>query len=364
MGVRGLRRWALVAVATAALVGVPTVVLHSPAADSPVSAADLLDRVTGSAGVGWSGYSESVGTLALPQTDRLSQLADLLGSRTRVRAWYASPTAYRVDTQLVAGEDDLIVDADGAWRWSYEQDLATRTATGGARLPEAVDLTPPELGRRLLSEADASEVVRLPARTVAGVDAPGLRVVPSDPRSTVSSVDVWADTATGVPLAVQVNGVGSDRPVVDTAFLDVDLTPPPPERVQFTPPPSARVELQNSDALDQLAARVGGRGAPDTLVGLPVRRDLLGATSVGVYGRGVTAVVALPLPRAVFGGLRTQLITAPGAETSGESVALSVGPFGIVLVSPADRRPAYLVTGTLTLDTLRQAGAELAAGRA
>ena len=82
-----------------------------------------------------------------------------------------------------------------------------------------------------------------------------------------------------------------------------------------------------------------------------------------MYGRGVTAVVALPLPRAAFGALRTQLITAPGAQTSGESVALSVGPFGIVLVSPADRRPAYLVTGTLTLDTLRQAGADLGARR-
>ncbi|GAB2925339.1 hypothetical protein GCM10027047_22950 [Rhodococcus aerolatus] len=360
---RGLRRWALVAVATAALVGVPTVVLHQPAADDPVPATELLARVTGSTDVGWSGYAESVGTLALPETDRLSQLADLLGSRTRVRAWYLSPTAYRVDTQLVAGEDDLIVDAAGSWRWSYEQNLATRTATGGARLPEAVDLTPPELGRRLLSEADPTAVSRLPPRTVAGVDAPGLRVVPSDPRSTVSAVDVWADPTTGVPLAVQVLGVGSDRPVVDTAFLDVDLTPPAPERVEFTPPPNARVELQNSDALDQLAAQVGGRGAPDTLVGLPVRRDVLDATSVGVYGRGVTAVVALPLPRSAFGALRTQLIGAPGAETSGESVAVSVGPFGIVLVSPADRRPAYLVTGTLTLDTLRQAGADLSARR-
>ena len=194
---RGLRRWALVAVATAALVGIPTVVLHQTTAENPVSAAELLSRITGSRDAGWSGYAESVGTLALPQTDRLGQLADLLGSRTRVRAWYASPTSYRVDTQLIAGEDDLIVDPAGSWRWSYEQNLATRTATGGARLPEAVDLTPPELGRRLLSEADPGEVTRLPSRTVAGVDAPGLRVVPADPRSTVTAVDVWPTPSPG-----------------------------------------------------------------------------------------------------------------------------------------------------------------------
>lgn len=360
---RGLRRWALVAVATAALVGVPAVVLHLPADDDPVGAAELLARVTGSADAGWSGTAQSVGALALPETDQLSRLTDLLGSRTTVRAWYRSPTDYRVDTQLVAGEQDLVVDARGAWRWDYEQDLATRSGADGARLPDSVDLTPPELGRRLLSEADPTEVTRLPARTVAGVDAPGLRLVPADPRSTVAAVDVWADAATGVPLRVEVLGTGDDRPEVSTSFLDVDLRTPDPARTDFTPPPGARVERGGGDTLEQLAERVRGRGAPETLVGLPVRPDLLAASSVGVYGRGVTAVVALPLPRTVFGPLRSQLVGAPGAEVAGESVSLAVGPFGLVLVSPGERRPAYLVTGTLTLETLRAAGDELVGSR-
>src|SRR3954447_2713620 len=68
-------RWGIVAALVAVLAALPSVIGALPASDSGVSAPELRARVLASDGVGFSGYAESAGGLALPVTDPLTSVA-------------------------------------------------------------------------------------------------------------------------------------------------------------------------------------------------------------------------------------------------------------------------------------------------
>ena len=85
---------------------------------------------------------------------------------------------------------------------------ATSSAYSPVRLPDDADLAPPALARRLLAGARPAELRRLPSRRVAGRSA-GAAPAPGEPTTTIERVDVWADTATGLPLRVEAYGAGA-----------------------------------------------------------------------------------------------------------------------------------------------------------
>jgi len=72
----------------------------------------------------------------------------------------------------------------------------------------------------------------LPPRRLAGLTASGLRVVPADPASTIGQIDIWADTANGLPLAVQILSRGARHPALETQFFQV--SPWTPDRAILT----------------------------------------------------------------------------------------------------------------------------------
>lgn len=349
----------MVAGVVAVLAATPTVVSRLPVGDTDVSATDLLSRVQSSGNVPFSGYAQSTGGVVLPVTDQLSSLTDLLGGTTTMRTWYRGPAEWRVDTVLLTGARDLYRRGGQTWSWDYEADRAVLSTDPALRLPREADLLPTELGRRLLSEANPSEVSRLPAVRVAGVDAPGLRLVPSDPQTTVREVDVWADPGTGLPLRVDVLGDGAERPVVTTSFLDFSTATPNSTTTTFTPPPGAHQERQGPTDLAVLADQNGGASTPITLAGLGAR-ERVGA--VGVYGRGVTVLAAVPLRGRNTRSLRDQLTAAPGAVVDANGVAVTVGPLNLRLTPRAQDGTTWVLSGTVSSDTLTAAAQQLVTG--
>src|SRR5688500_19436057 len=97
------RRWAVVGAVVAVLVATPPLIGALPASNAQVSAADLRAAVVGSADVGFSGYAESAGGLALPVTDQLTSVADLFSDRTEMRVWWRATTDHRADGITAAG---------------------------------------------------------------------------------------------------------------------------------------------------------------------------------------------------------------------------------------------------------------------
>jgi len=130
--------------------------------------------------------------------------------------------------------------------------------------------------------------------------------------------------------------------------------------VAFTPPPDAT--LLTAPDTDELIAEAGER-APDAslpgeLAGLP-RRSFAGVPdAVGVYGRGVTLLAAAPVPGRLADGLREALTASPEAVTDALGTRVAAGPLGLMLVDRRDG-PAYVLTGTVTLDALADAARRL-----
>jgi len=352
-------RWAAVGVLVAVLVSLPAVVGALPVADTDVSASDLRAAVLASGSVGYSGYAESAGGLALPVTDQLTSVADLFSDRTTMRVWWRSPSDHRVDVVTTAGETGVHRDPRGSWTWEYERATATRTAAAPLELPAAPDLLPPPLGRRLLSEAADAELSRIGARRVAGRDALGLRLVPAEPAASVRRVDVWVDDDSGLPVQVEVVAKGSDRPTLDTRFLDLELVLPSAAVTAFRPPPGATVrEGRQAEVLREAGDRVRPVALPPELAGLP-RRALDGAPpGIGLYGSGVTLLAVAPVPEGLADALDDTLAQSPDAVVDDAGARIAAGPVGLLLVEPPGRGP-YVLTGTVTLDALVAAAGQL-----
>ena len=360
------RRWALVVAGVAVLLALPALVGGLPASDAGTTAVQLRDRALASADVPFSGYAQAAGGLTLPVGDQLTPVADLLSDRTTMRAWYRAADDWRVDVLSPTGETGVHRDAEGLWTWEYEDDVASRSGALPLALPTAPDLLPSALGRRLLSEAVDEELSRIGAERVAGRDALGLRITPADAAASVSRVDVWVDADSGIPLRVQVSGrdTGSGGPAVDTGFLSLDVATPAAAVTAFTPPPGAEVRRDDAeqDLLDT-GRRVRPVPLPGTLAGLADRAVEGIPPAVGVYGRGVTLLAVSIVPDRAADALSAELELAPGAVVDDLGVRLAAGPLGLMVVH-ADRERHWLLAGTVSLDALAAAAAELTAAGA
>lgn len=353
-------RWALVVALAALLVGVPTAVAHRPADDAPISAEQLREQVAAAASTAYSGYVETQGNLPLPDARGFGELTSLFAGPSRLRVWWRTPTFWRVDVLDPTGETDTVKIGDRLTRWVYDGQEVTEYADPVARLPRASDVVPPALARQALAGVTDEELSRLPAARVAGRDALGLRVTPSTPGSTVGHVDLWSDRETGLPLRVELFGVGALRPSFSSELVTVDLTLPTPDDIAFEPPPGADVHRGDTLDLADGADRFAPYTFPAELAGLPRSSDE--QRGVGVYRRGPTWLIAMPMLERVAEPLKDQLRVTPGSTEDARGTFATLGPLSVLVTSHDGFDSHTLLAGTVTPDTLRRAARTLADG--
>lgn len=356
---RPIHRWTVVAGVFVVLALVPMAGRAFPATDRPLSAAELLSLVRSGDDAPYSGMVESSGRLGLPFDDRFTDLSELFGGQTRLRVWWRDTTDWRVDRLLDSGEVDLFHHRNVTTQWDYEQSRVRVGPDPEIRLPRDSDLLPPRLAHLMLDDADPDHLSRLEPRRIAGRDALGLRLGVDDARSTIDRVDLWADADTGVVLAVDVYASGT-VPVVTTTFTSFSDDLPAQAVTRFRAPEGVHRQfeplLDFADAADQYAPLT----PPATLAGL--ERSNASGAGVGTYGDGPVRLLAVPLQRRDAAVLGEQLCKSGAEQTQGQRL-LRVGPLGIMLTrldQPFDFQ--WLITGTVTDETLRQAAADLALG--
>ena len=202
-------------------------------------------------------------------------------------------------------------------------------------LPEGAapfaDMTPDELARTLLAEADeTTEITVGEAQTVAGRDAYTLVATPRDDATLLESIEVAVDAETGLVLQVEVGARGQERAAFVTGFSDLDLGAPDAEVFAFTPPPGTTVV----DALEELDREVA-EGTADEPADEPtgpspfdegaLEEMFADAPEPVVHGEGWSTVVELGLPEAPAGALDgAEETDEPSADVSGEDAS----PFG------------------------------------
>jgi hypothetical protein len=344
----------------AALLLAPAAVAGWPVHVAAIEPSDLAARIEASASRGYSGYVESTGRMGLPDIQGAGQAEDLLGGTSHLRIWYASPTASRLDVLSSTGETDTYADATGTWTWDSERRVAQRTEdTAGPRLPAPLDVMPPELGRRMLAAASATELHPLAPARVAGHAAAGLRIVPETGASSIDHVDLWADASTGIVLRVDIIGKGSSPPALETHFLDVRLARPSNARVTFVVPPGARVD-RDRDGFDivQALERFVVTRPPATVGGLAKRSAT--DSAVLTYGSGFDVVAVIALPEATLDRFLPVTIV-PVQRSWGEARVITTPLLNALAFTagPYD----FVVAGAVTLPELdRIAGAMTRAG--
>jgi hypothetical protein len=350
-------RWLAVLLTAAAFVATPLLVSARPVAPSDMAAVELAGRVRQSADVAWSGFVETSGTLQVPDNESFATLGQLLGENTQLRVWWRNADDWRVDRIRSTGETDLFRHGWGIVRWVFESETATYSPVSKIRLPDASDLLPPTFARSLLQGVRESELSRLPARVIAGIDAPGVRLTPDEKATTVGHVDIWADPASGLALQVELYGVGEQRPLLTTTLRELKLGAPPTTTTHFRLAEGVRVSYEQSVDVAAAANAFAPYDLPTSLAGL-ASRDGEDPGAVGIYGRGPTTLIAIPLRGQVAGPLRRQLQDRGTAQLTEVGTLAPVGPVGL-LITPRARGGAFLLAGTVTAGTLQRAATEL-----
>ena len=362
------RRWATVAAGIAILLSLPvatsaaTSLIHAQTEDRTASpsAQVLLQRALASAQVPHSGLAQSTGSLGLPDLPQLADVAAVLGGSTRTRVWWARDTAWRVDVLSPTGEQGIYQDGGRTVVWNYEQSRLTEIiGTPSVRLPRADDLLPPQAARRLLAGVGPGDRVEsLPGRrSVAGLRAEGLRIVPGDRRSTIGHVDVWLDPDRGLPVAIQVVD-SAGLTALRSQFIELHLAAPKPAVLRVPSAPGAGHDSTDAPDLASRLQRFDRGWLPDQIAGMPATSPIVGGAAT--YGTGLVRFVALPLPGRLADQIFDAARTGGGTEVDlGTGQAMLVSSGLINLVVAREGRRAYLTVGLVDAQLLRDAANDL-----
>ncbi|WP_213452217.1 LolA family protein [Rhizomonospora bruguierae] len=253
-------RWAVPAVATAAVIGGGAAVGTLAASADPAlpsrSAAQLLVDVQTARLDGLSGTVVQTADLGLPPVvgalggqvgDGLTQL--LAGTHT-LKVWYSGPDKSRVALQGTRGQSDFIRNGRDIWTWNSQTNTGSHRVLGADQagkdpesLPEGMPKSPQEAADLVLKAVDPSTRVSTQGTAkVAGRDAYELVLAPRDGASTIRTVRLAIDAERHIPLRVQVYGAGKDKPAVEVAFTQVDFARPDAAQFAFNPPPGAKID--------------------------------------------------------------------------------------------------------------------------
>ncbi len=148
--------------------------------------------------------------------------------------------------------------------------------------------------------------------------------------------------------------------MLTTTVTRLDLEPPEPSTTVFRPAGSTTLTYEEAVDAAASANAFAPYDLPAMLAGLPAR-DGADPGAVGIYGRGPTTLLALPLRGQVARPLRDRLEASSSARPTSLGSIVPVGPVSL-LVTPGRRgRGAFLLAGTVTPQTLERAATELLA---
>lgn len=352
----------MVVVAVAVVCALPSVIAAIPAGSSPIGVDQLRQRIIASTSQPFQGDAQSSAALGLPTLPDLADVTGLLSGTTTTRVWYAAANQHRVDVITGFGERDYYQTPAAEYVWDYGQNLLSELlGTAPIRLPQAEDLLPPELAWRIFEVDPADPVTALPSRRVAGVDAAGVRLRPTDPDTRIGQVDIWADPSTGLPLRVEVTQRGASTPVLETAFSDVSFGTPAASAL--TPPTgsgSGFTVAKVPDLLGALGDVSRFTRLPPQLAGYPRAPQVPGLPQIARYGTGLTSFVVLALPSNVGNSALTS-----AKQAGGQAIQLQFGQAELIqvplLTVAVENRGfrSYLIAGLVSSTVIANAAIDL-----
>jgi hypothetical protein len=353
-----------VAAGIAVLCALPVVASALPVSAPAVTASELRSHIFASASLPYAGYAESNATFGLPSLPGLSDITSLLDGVTKMRVWQAAPDRWRVDVLSDAGERDTYQTPHSSSIWDSGSQLLTRiNGDPSIRLPRAADLVPPALAVRLLREAGPSaRLTVLPPSRVAGRAVSGLRVVPSDPASTIGRIDIWADVRNGLPLQVQVFARGAGHPALETEFFQVSSWHPDNRILTPQRGPGTGFTVTSAKSFQGALNNLDPEVLPESLDGRGINPISAQIAPVGVYGNGLSIFAVLTLRGATGHSLMDGAEAdggVPLTTADGSGVLVSAPLVTVVMMHRTGSYDTFLLVGLADASVLEQAAATL-----
>lgn len=337
----------------AATIGLVPALAASGDPDLPeITAQQLIEKIAASDTQTLSGTFKISTDLGLPALDGLlGGIAGGMASGDGSGSGEASADPSAQLTKLVSGTHTLKVAADGPERqkltlldgkeqyslihdgdevWAYDSrsntvfhDKGGAKKDGGRAPGEELPASPKELADEVLKAAgDTTSITVGGTANVAGRDAYRLVVEPKQQGSTVDSITIAVDAATGTPLKFTLDSTSGGKPVLDAGFTKVDFGKPAASEFDFTVPEGAKVTEG-----DQMEKEFGGDHgkAPEDLEKAFGDLGLGGADANGpeIIGEGWTAIAAFdsgaPAPKTEDAPKEAQgFLDALGDKVSGK----------------------------------------------
>ncbi len=295
---RVVLRWMPAAAAAALIASVAIVVpvAANAAVNLPTKTPQqVLELVSQSSLKNFSGTLQQTSNLGLPalpttgtgsSSSATSALSVLAGSYT-ARVYVNGPTKTRFQIMDKLAERDVVKNGSDVWLYDSSAKTATHVSLpasthSGSAAPETAqpgtEQTPAQLAQRLLSAVGPTTNVTVGADVrVAGRTAYDLVLSPRASDTLVSSVAIAVDSATGLPLSVDLFARGQQDAAFSIAFSSFSPQTPAADLFTFTPPAGVTVKQQ---AVPQ--------GQPG------VKKPSGTPSQHGVVGTGWDAVIVLP----------------------------------------------------------------------
>lgn len=303
--------------------------------------AEVLEMVGESSVTALSGTVEQSSQLGLPELPKgmasgisgdagdasAASLIELLTGSHTARVYLDGPTKARVQVLDELAERDAIRNGSDVWIYDSAQQTATHLALPAASATEQESsaapapgdtLTPAQVAQKLLNAVEPSTTVTVGAPvSVAGRSAYSLVLTPHSSATLVDSVSVAVDSATGLPLKVDVQARGQAQPAFEIAFTELTLATPPAELFTFTPPPGVTVKNVTLPTRPTNSSSEGEAGPAHTVIGsgwesileMPVGALPASVTSSPLFGLMTQSVSG---GRSVSTSLVTALLTDDG----------------------------------------------------
>jgi outer membrane lipoprotein-sorting protein len=264
----------VVAVGVVASVAITVPMVAQASATLPSKTpAQVIALVAGSHVSAFSGTVEQTSNLGLPSlpstgpgsSSQVASTLSLLTGSHSVRVYIDGATRERAQVMDQLAERDVIRNGSSVWVYDSKANTAQhatlsghasimkrpgKTQSGQSKLEQRQPgqaTTPSDIATTLLAKLKSTSTVTVGTQvTVAGRSAYDLVLTPKATDTLIGAVSIAVDSATGLPLAVDLTARGETTPAVSVEFSSIDFSKPSASLFNFTPPSGAKVTQQST----------------------------------------------------------------------------------------------------------------------